>query len=83
MVDEYRDVAVAVSSDRAAEIWRLPIFTVSLSEGGFERVYQGTTIVHRFQLQLTSEPVAISFTVRAGALKQVLQQAFALVEMPG
>jgi len=83
MVDEYRDVAVAVSSDRAAEIWRLPIFTVSLSEGGFERVYQGTTIVHRFQVRLTAEPVSIGFTVRAGALKQVMQQAFALVEVPG
>ena len=74
LADEYRSLAVAVSADRPAEIWRLPILTVSLSEGGFEKVYQGTTLVHRFALRLTEQPTAIEFTLAAGALAKVLDR---------
>jgi len=72
-----------VSSERPAEIWRTPIFTVSLSEGGFERVYQGTTLVHKFSLKLNATPTRLLFTVYTGAIKEVLQQAFALAALPG
>jgi alpha-amylase len=81
MVDEYQALAAAVGSDRPAEIWHLPIHTVSLSEGGFEKVYQGTTILHRFQFQISEQPTEIVFTVHAGELKTVLEQAFSAVEM--
>ena len=66
LMDEYRSLGVAVLSEPAAELWRLPVFTVSLSEAGFERVYQGTTLVHRFRLQLSPQPVRLSFRVCAG-----------------
>ena len=71
MVDEYHQVAVVIDSSLPADIWNLPIFTVSLSEGGFERVYQGTTLVHRFKLKLESRPVHLKFDVKAGALSDV------------
>lgn len=72
LVDQYQRLAVAVTSSRPAEIWRLPIYTVSLSEGGFERVYQGTTLVHIFSVRLTGSPFAVQFTVRAGSAETVL-----------
>ncbi|HUV30802.1 MAG TPA: alpha-amylase/4-alpha-glucanotransferase domain-containing protein [Acidobacteriota bacterium] len=76
MVDDYRGLAVAVGSERPAEIWHLPIFTVSLSEGGFEKVYQGTTIVHLYRVRLAAQPVQIRFSLIAGARDKVLEQAF-------
>ena len=80
LADEYRGLAVAVSSERPAGIWRTPLFTVSLSEGGFEKVYQGTTIVHKFSLRLSESPTRLGFTVRAGEMSRVMHQAFALAE---
>jgi alpha-amylase len=38
-------VDVLVCADPPAELWRLPIETVSQSERGFERAYQGTSLV--------------------------------------
>ncbi|MBU1932206.1 DUF1926 domain-containing protein, partial [Patescibacteria group bacterium] len=77
MVDDYRSLAVAVGSDRPAAIWHLPIFTVSLSEGGFEKVYQGTTILHIYRLTLSSSPTKINLSLVAGTNQEVLQRAFA------
>src|SRR5439155_12393314 len=46
-------------------VWRFPLETVSNSEGGFERTYQGSVIVPLFSLHLGAEPqrltVEISF----------------------
>ncbi len=71
MVDEYRQLAVALEADRAGQIWHLPIFTVSLSEGGFEKVYQGTTFVNLFELMLSKSPISINFKLFAGNLKNL------------
>jgi 4-alpha-glucanotransferase len=38
-------VDVMLRADPPAELWRLPIETVSQSERGFERAYQGTSLV--------------------------------------
>lgn len=72
MVDQYRSLAVSVGSDITADIRYLPIFTVSLSEGGFERVYQGTTILHLFRLRLSAEPVCFNLSIIAGSADSVL-----------
>jgi hypothetical protein len=82
LVDEYRSIAVAVASELPAELWRMPIFTVSLSEGGFEKVYQGTTVVHCFQLRLSETPTRLTLTVHGGAMARVLQKAFAAAGTP-
>ncbi|UCD64798.1 MAG: DUF1926 domain-containing protein, partial [Candidatus Zixiibacteriota bacterium] len=59
-------IGLSLSSDTACDIWHLPIFTVSLSEGGFEKVYQGTTFLNRFSLTLSREPVRLCFRLAAG-----------------
>jgi alpha-amylase len=66
MVDEYRKVAAGVVGNRPGAIWHAPIYTVSLSEGGFEKVYQGTTFLNIFDLALADEPVEIAFRLHAG-----------------
>jgi alpha-amylase len=40
-----RAVDVRITPEPACELWRLPIETVSQSERGFERAYQGTALV--------------------------------------
>ena len=45
IVGESMGVDVSISVDPPAELWRLPIETVSQSERGFERAYQGTSLV--------------------------------------
>ena len=66
MVDDYRKVAVGLVVNRPGLVWHAPIFTVSLSEGGFEKVYQGTSFLNVFDLELNMEPVEITFRVHAG-----------------
>ncbi len=60
LVDQHREIGVALISNSQAEIWRLPIFTVSQSESGFERVYQGTTLVNVYRLTISDKPTVIS-----------------------
>jgi len=44
-VDEWQNVAVRMDAPGAAKFWTVPIDTVSESEEGFERVYQGSQIM--------------------------------------
>jgi 4-alpha-glucanotransferase len=45
IVDEWQDVAVELEAPEAAKLWVAPIETISESEEGFERVYQGSQIL--------------------------------------
>jgi alpha-amylase len=45
LADEWQDVAVEIETRGASQIWISPIETVSESEEGFERVYQGSQIL--------------------------------------
>ncbi len=48
----YLDTDLHLLVSPPAALWKLPIETVSNSEGGFERVYQGTSFVARWSLAL-------------------------------
>lgn len=52
-VDEWQNVAVTVSAETAQQFWVAPIETVSESEEGFERIYQGSQILAVWPLELT------------------------------
>lgn len=75
MVDEWRGLAVLLHSSQACDILHHPIHTVSLSEAGFEKVYQGTTLVQRYRVSLSSEPTIIRLTLCAGTREDVMRQA--------
>ncbi len=54
LADEWQDVAVEIESPGARNIWVAPIETVSESEEGFERVYQGSQILGVWNVDLGS-----------------------------
>ncbi len=72
MVDKSRNLALVMSSQSPSEVWHLPIFTVSLSEAGFEKVYQGTTFVNRYSLKLGPEPAKLRFILKAGPVETAI-----------
>jgi hypothetical protein len=55
VVDEWQGVSVTLTAPHAQEFWITPIETVSESEEGFERIYQGSQIVAVWPLELTSD----------------------------
>jgi Domain of unknown function (DUF1926) len=52
VVDEWQDVAVNIDAPGASHLWIAPIETVSESEEGFERVYQGSQILAIWPVQM-------------------------------
>ena len=52
VLDEWQKVGVTVSAPEARDFWIAPIETVSESEDGFERVYQGSQILAVWPLEL-------------------------------
>jgi hypothetical protein len=52
VVDEWQGVSVTLSSPGARDFWITPIETVSESEDGFERIYQGSQIVAVWPIEL-------------------------------
>jgi hypothetical protein len=52
VVDEWQNVALKLEFPSAKEIWIAPIETISESEEGFERVYQGSQMLIVWPLEL-------------------------------
>lgn len=71
-VDEYQGVALNIEADQSGRIWRAPINTVSLSEGGFEKVFQGNCTMFVFEKALASgQEITICFDLFAGPLEKL------------
>lgn len=68
MYDEYRRAKVELNVSRNGALYHHPLFTVSLSEGGFEKVYQGTTFLNIFDLELSESPIQLEFSLFCGKL---------------
>ncbi|NWF93985.1 MAG: DUF1926 domain-containing protein [Syntrophaceae bacterium] len=52
LVDEWNGLAVVLKVDRSSHLWRFPIETISLSESGFERIFQGSCLLFYWPLEL-------------------------------
>ncbi len=66
--DEWLGVEIRIELDQPAEVWRFPIETVSLSEAGFERVYQSSVVLPHWKISLAADnewESRISVTVNA------------------
>jgi alpha-amylase len=50
--DDWHDLNLGIVTSSDAGFWLAPIRTVSMSEGGFELVYQGTAVIPRGLLRL-------------------------------
>ena len=54
IVDEWQRLAVKFDAPRARDFWITPIETVSESEDGFERIYQGSQILAVWPIELAA-----------------------------
>jgi alpha-amylase len=63
MVDEWLGIRIDLRFEPDVLLWRFPVETVSNSESGFERVYQGSAIVPVWLLDL-KEGEAAGFGIR-------------------
>jgi len=52
LVDEWVGMKVVLKMNRNCNLWRFPIETVSLSESGFERIFQGSCLLLYWRLDL-------------------------------
>ena len=53
--DEWRKLDLLVECERMSSIWRFPIETISLSEGGFEKVYQSSVVFTNWKIALAKK----------------------------
>jgi alpha-amylase len=52
LIDEWDGIEVFLKMDKRCNFWRFPIETVSLSESGFERIFQGSCLLLYWPLDL-------------------------------
>ena len=52
LVDEWDNFKIELKFSQACTMWRAPIETISMSEAGFERVYQASSILPHWELNL-------------------------------
>ena len=52
LVDEWVGMKVVLKMDTNCNLWRFPIETISLSESGFERIFQGSCLLLYWPLDL-------------------------------
>ncbi len=53
--DEWLGVDVRLETSKPATFWRFPIETISLSEEGFERVFQSSVVIPHWRFRLEKE----------------------------
>ncbi len=69
MVVAWAKVAAEMRVSRPCTLWRFPIETISNSEAGFERVYQGSCLLPHWQLRLAPGErweVRLDFSLQGG-----------------
>jgi len=71
LVDRWRGLELNFSFGQPVLLWRLPVETVSLSEGGLERAYQQSLLLPRWDFSLApGESKEINFTLQLAPLEQ-------------
>jgi hypothetical protein len=55
ITDQYLKVDINFKLDPLCQLWHFPIYTVSLSEAGFEKVYQSSVLFPNWKLSLAPE----------------------------
>jgi len=64
LVDTYTGVIVTIEPDRPVTLWRHPIHTVSLSEGGFEKIFQGSCLLFLFPFEPGGDGMSVGLKVK-------------------
>jgi alpha-amylase len=66
--DEFLNMKLEFSFDEKVDVWHYPIETVSLSEGGVERLYQGTACLFMKRIDFNSNK-RLGFNLTFGEVK--------------
>jgi alpha-amylase len=64
LVDSFTGVLATIEPERPATLWRFPLYTVSLSEEGFEKIYQGSCLLFLFPVEFTDDEMVVGFRVK-------------------
>jgi len=65
IVNEWDQFKTTVFFEMPTAVWRYPVFTVSMSEAGFEKVYQSSVITPHWQLNLApKESMTIGMKIK-------------------
>ncbi|MBS3900321.1 MAG: DUF1926 domain-containing protein [Dethiobacter sp.] len=71
LVDEWQGIFTQFNFAQPVKFWRMPLETVSQSEDGMERVYQGSTLLPAWQLGLQpGEASLLSFVQKVSKLER-------------
>jgi hypothetical protein len=71
-IDDYQKLGIRITADRPGKLWRMPINTVSLSEGGFEKAFQGNCTMFLFDKALSrGEEFRVRFEMFTGPLEKM------------
>ena len=52
LIDEWNKMKAILRTDKSCNLWRFPIETISLSESGFEKIFQGSCLLFYWPLEL-------------------------------
>ena len=52
LIDEWNRMEAVLRTDKSCRLWRFPVETVSLSESGFEKIFQGSCLLLHWPLEL-------------------------------
>jgi Domain of unknown function (DUF1926). len=53
LINEWDNFKINIKFSEKCQLWRSPIETVSMSEAGFERVYQASALLPHWKLNLS------------------------------
>lgn len=67
--DKNLGISIKVTSSKNCDYWVVPINTVSTSENGYEKTYQGTTVVNVYKFSLAKNRI-FSFKIKTEVLKK-------------
>ncbi|MEJ2544490.1 MAG: DUF1926 domain-containing protein [Calditrichaceae bacterium] len=67
IIEKSTELSLRLKTENDCTFWRFPIETISLSEAGFERVYQNSVVVLLWNLELDNNPMKynIYFKIKA------------------
>ena len=64
IINEYDKFSVDTKFKRPTRLWRFPVFTVSGSEAGLEKVYQSSVLIPNWKIELEpNKKVKIEFKI--------------------
>ena len=70
LIDKWSGISIIIDVGKRSDLWRFPIETVSQSEGGFERTYQGSCLLSHLKMNLPangSQEYSVKFKIKEGA----------------